>query len=266
MMREAFGVEALIDGFDDLIDQMRCDPKDRHVLAAAVRGGADTVVTFNLRDFPDEAAAPHEIGICHPDNFLAQLFSEHADAAMATLERETAAFRKPPESMTQFLAMLTATAPMFANLAADAFSDPPGPASTVPALVAVDQEQAMAALGDPGDPGNPAQVAFAWWAGLLGDLQLARDLTYHAPAWGDFQWAIDHLAGRSLASKVTYAVDGPEQVAFMRFIPEVAAASQVFEAYATPMTFLTLVRLDNGTWRVWGLGPAMRSAQDVTGG
>ena len=46
MMREAFGAEALIDGFDDLVDQMRCDPKDRHVLAAAVRGGADTVVTF----------------------------------------------------------------------------------------------------------------------------------------------------------------------------------------------------------------------------
>jgi len=58
MMREAFGAEALIDGFDDLIDQMRCDPKDRHVLAAAVRGGADTVVTFNLKDFPDEAGAP----------------------------------------------------------------------------------------------------------------------------------------------------------------------------------------------------------------
>ncbi len=49
MMKEAFGTEALVDGFDDLIQEMRCDPKDRHVLAAAVRGGADAVVTFNLR-------------------------------------------------------------------------------------------------------------------------------------------------------------------------------------------------------------------------
>jgi hypothetical protein len=31
---------------------------------------------------------------------------------------------------------------MFANLAADAVGDPPGPASTVPALVGVDEMQA----------------------------------------------------------------------------------------------------------------------------
>jgi len=265
MMREAFGAEALIDGFDDLIDQMRCDPKDRHVLAAAVRGGADTVVTFNLKDFPDEAGAPYGIGTCHPDSFLVQLLGEHTDTVVATLERETSAFQNPPVTVAQFLATLTATAPIFANLAADAFRNPTGPASTVPALVGVDEQQAIAALGEPGDPTNPAQVAFAWWAGLLDDLHLARDLTYHPPAWDDYRWAINHLADRSLASKVVYAVDAPDQIAFMRFVPEVAAASQVFEAYLTPMTFLTLVRVENGTWRVWGLGPAILSARDIIG-
>ena len=265
MMREAFGAEALIDGFDDLIDQLKCDPKDRHVLAAAVRGGADTVLTFNLKDFPDEAGDPYGIGTRHPDSFLVQLLGEHTDTVLATLERETAAFRNPPETVTQFLATLTATAPMFANLAADAFSDPTGPASTVPALVGVDEEQAIAALGEPGDPTNPAQVAFAWWAGLLDDLDLARELTYHPPAWGDYQWAINHLADRSLASKVIYAVDAADQIAFMRFVPEVAAASQVFESYLTPMTFVTLIRVENGTWRVWGLGPAILSARDIIG-
>src|SRR5664279_5736708 len=174
MMREAFGVEALIDGFEDLIEQMRCDPKDRHILAAAVRGGADTVVTYNLKDFPGEAGAPYGIGICHPDSFLVQLLSEHTDTVVATLERETAAFRNSPETVTRSLMTLTATVPMFANLAADAFGDPPGPASTVPALVRVDEKQALAALGESADPTNPAQVAVAWWAGLLGDLDVAR--------------------------------------------------------------------------------------------
>ena len=75
-MREAFGAEALIDGFEDLIEQIRCDPKDKHILAAAVRGGADTVLTYNLKDFPGEAGAPYGIGICHPDSFLVQLLSE----------------------------------------------------------------------------------------------------------------------------------------------------------------------------------------------
>lgn len=54
MMREAFGAAALVDDFEHLIPDMGCDAKDRHVLAAAVRGGADTLVTFNLKDFPSE--------------------------------------------------------------------------------------------------------------------------------------------------------------------------------------------------------------------
>lgn len=51
-MRDAFGAEALVDGFDGLIEQMTCDPKDRHVLAVAVHDDADTLVTFNLTDSP----------------------------------------------------------------------------------------------------------------------------------------------------------------------------------------------------------------------
>jgi hypothetical protein len=33
-------------------------PKDRHVLAAAVRTGAQTIVTFNLKDLPEAVLAP----------------------------------------------------------------------------------------------------------------------------------------------------------------------------------------------------------------
>lgn len=102
MMREAFGAEALVEDFDDLIDDMGCDPKDRHVLAAAVRGGADTLVTSNLKDFPDEAAAAHGIDIVHPDNFLIGLFGAQADTVVSVLERETAAFQHPPQTVTDF--------------------------------------------------------------------------------------------------------------------------------------------------------------------
>ena len=263
MMREAFGAEALVDEFDDLIDEMACDPKDRHVLAAAVRGGADTVVTFNLKDFPDEGAAMHGIEILHPDSFLIGLLGGYAETVVSALERETAAFQHPPQTVTEFLASLTATVPMFANLAADALVDPPGPVSPVPALVMSDDEAGIAALGEPGDMTNPAQVAFGWWAGLLDDLDLARELTYDPHAWGDYQWAIDHLVDRSLASKVIGAVDAPDRIAFMRFVPEVSSASRVFEAYLTAMTFLTLVKVQDGTWRVWGLGPGIFSARDI---
>jgi predicted nucleic acid-binding protein len=43
--------DALVDGYGSLIDGMTNDPKDRHVLAAAVRANAEVLVTFNMSDF-----------------------------------------------------------------------------------------------------------------------------------------------------------------------------------------------------------------------
>lgn len=51
-MRKAFGAAALVDDFEHLIEEMTCYPKDRHVLAAAVCTEANSLVTFNLKDFP----------------------------------------------------------------------------------------------------------------------------------------------------------------------------------------------------------------------
>jgi len=68
-MRDAFP-DAEVFGYECLIPQMQCDKNDRHVLAAAVRGGAAVIVTFNLRHFPVVALAPYQIGAVHPDEFL----------------------------------------------------------------------------------------------------------------------------------------------------------------------------------------------------
>jgi predicted nucleic acid-binding protein len=38
--------DALVTGYESLVDGMTNDPKDRHVLAAAVRAGAEVLVTF----------------------------------------------------------------------------------------------------------------------------------------------------------------------------------------------------------------------------
>ena len=55
--------DALVVGYEALIDQMVNDPKDRHVLAAAARGGAEVLVTENLRDFPAQAVHPYNIEV-----------------------------------------------------------------------------------------------------------------------------------------------------------------------------------------------------------
>ena len=45
--------DALVEGFEPLIEGLSLpDPNDRHVLAAAINGHADVIVTANLKDFP----------------------------------------------------------------------------------------------------------------------------------------------------------------------------------------------------------------------
>ena len=45
--------DAVISGFDPLLAGLDLpDPDDRHVLAAAMHGGAQAIVTFHLNDFP----------------------------------------------------------------------------------------------------------------------------------------------------------------------------------------------------------------------
>ena len=63
--------DAKITGYHSLIDNLELpDPGDRHVLAAAIRCGADAIVTFNLKDFPREVLKPYGIDVLHPDDFV----------------------------------------------------------------------------------------------------------------------------------------------------------------------------------------------------
>jgi hypothetical protein len=65
---------------------MTNDPKDRHVLAAAIACGADTIVTTNTKDFPPTATAAHGITARSPDEFLVSLLEpDTRDAALAAL-------------------------------------------------------------------------------------------------------------------------------------------------------------------------------------
>lgn len=51
--------DAAVTGYRSLIDGLTCDPKDRHVLAAAVRSDAGVIVTHNTGDFPSGSVEPY---------------------------------------------------------------------------------------------------------------------------------------------------------------------------------------------------------------
>jgi hypothetical protein len=74
MLMDKHAPDALVTGYEDLIEGLQLpDPDDRHVLAAAIRGRADVIVTANVRDFPADILTPLEIEAQHPDEFIAYL-------------------------------------------------------------------------------------------------------------------------------------------------------------------------------------------------
>lgn len=63
--------DCLVTGYEPLIGALDLpDPKDRHVLAAAIVGRCDVIVTHNLKDFPTDVTLPFGIAPQHPDEFL----------------------------------------------------------------------------------------------------------------------------------------------------------------------------------------------------
>jgi hypothetical protein len=91
---------------------MENEPKDRHVLAAAVRGGATFIITHNLRDFPATALAKHQIVATTPDDFLLARFAEAPIGLLDVVIMQGARLRRP-RSIEETLAQLQRYAPRF---------------------------------------------------------------------------------------------------------------------------------------------------------
>lgn len=71
------------------------DPDDRHVLAAAIAGHADYIVTLNLRDFPQAAAAKFGIDVVDPDTFLLNQWVLEPEVAAAAFQAMRERRRRP---------------------------------------------------------------------------------------------------------------------------------------------------------------------------
>lgn len=100
--------DVLVTGYEALVDGLQLpDPDDRHVLAAAIRAGAQLIVTFNLKDLPDSALSSFGIEAVHPDDFLAQQFDLHEPKVLATVRRHRSSLRNPSKDVDAYLDTLT---------------------------------------------------------------------------------------------------------------------------------------------------------------
>lgn len=99
--------DGLVDGYEDLIASLELrDPDDRHVLAAAIRSGAQIIVTTNLSDFPPDALTPYQVEAKHPDDFVVDLVDCAPAVVLAVVAQQAADLRSPRRSVEELLDVL----------------------------------------------------------------------------------------------------------------------------------------------------------------
>ena len=96
--------DSLISGFDYLIPSIALpDQDDRHVVAAAIHGGANLIVTFNLKDFPAEQLNPYHLTAQHPDDFIVDLLDLHPARVCEAAANHRRSLKQPPKTSDEYL-------------------------------------------------------------------------------------------------------------------------------------------------------------------
>jgi PIN domain len=109
--------DALVTGWEGLEAGIALpDQDDRHVVAAAIRGGAQAIVTANVDDFPVSTLGQFGLEAVHPDAFLLDQLDLSPPTVLQVIREQAAATRQPPLTR-QDLALLLSRAgvPGFAD-------------------------------------------------------------------------------------------------------------------------------------------------------
>ncbi len=106
-MERAFP-EAEVTGYRSLVSAMPNHPKDRHVVAAAVKAGAQVIATANIKDF---SPLPDGLEAQLPDDFLCHLFDLGQDVFVDMLREQAADLTRPPVSFEDLLDRLARVVP-----------------------------------------------------------------------------------------------------------------------------------------------------------
>lgn len=81
------------------------DPDYVHVLAAAIAGRVDCIVTANRRDFPSDVVLTHGLEVIHPDDFLVFQLDLDPIPALVAFKEMRQRFRKPSMDAEAFATM-----------------------------------------------------------------------------------------------------------------------------------------------------------------
>lgn len=100
--------DCLVTGYENLISTISLpDPNDRHVLAAAIKCGAQIIVSENYRDFPSEILETYGIDLQNSDDFLCDYIRLFETQAHQAVNEAKAAFKNPPRTIESVLDSLS---------------------------------------------------------------------------------------------------------------------------------------------------------------
>ncbi len=99
--------DCLVSGYEPLIEGLKLpDPDDRHVLAAAIKSGAQVIVTRNLKDFPATDLEPWDIEAKSPDAFILDQVGIKEQVVAGCVRQIADSRTTPPESVEDVLSQL----------------------------------------------------------------------------------------------------------------------------------------------------------------
>ena len=102
--------DCLVWGYEPLVDALKLpDPDDRHVVAAAIKAGAQVIVTTNLNDFPADELAEFNIEPKSPDDFVLDQISIDDRIVVACVQDIANSRSNPPQTTQDILAELENT-------------------------------------------------------------------------------------------------------------------------------------------------------------
>lgn len=97
---EAAFEEAVVDDFEEFmcLGEKLPDPDDRHVLAAAVKTQASTIVTENLKDFPEGHLQTLNLEVRSADAFVADTIELDPGRAVAAIKKMRERLKRPEKT------------------------------------------------------------------------------------------------------------------------------------------------------------------------
>jgi predicted nucleic acid-binding protein len=101
--------DCLVSDYEQLIPALKLpDANDRHVLAAAIKAGAQVIVTSNLKHFPAKALKPYNIEAMHPDDFVLDAIDLAQGVVTEVVREQAGSLKNPPKTVGELLETLRA--------------------------------------------------------------------------------------------------------------------------------------------------------------